>query len=411
MYKYLYGVGRRKDYQPGFRVVDIDRFYIKDLGKVFTSLYIVIEDSLYKTKFAIELDTYRLEFENNLTMNIQEWLDTKSQVVLKKAPVTPGNVHKYVKAERLFVDGYFHYPADLNLAKDRQNDLLADTAPDIRIRHYAYDSGVDYRKQVEYSLFVSNGVFYRAVGKDDGIYLVGAGSDYIYSKRDVRIGALNFQKLGKIKTIPITSDMLYKVPTNAGTRWKIKVPDEKLLAGKTHWMVLNGKLVVDPDILYQVSAQELMMDPKSLDVMEHFQTYNEYERTPKLNNMTKFDTYVRDALVMHNSFLVLIDNPTLGVEVTPLTTFHYPNVLHTEERFQHPVMLENGLFPTVYPRSYGIKQRLLNHDVRIKRKYPIQTSGTLAGNNYNAMAINQGDPGHLPKGYFFKIFGVTFESA
>lgn len=182
------------------------------------------------------------------------------------------------------------------------------------------------------------------------------------------------------------------------------------IGSKTVWIVVNGQLLVDNDILYQVGANVLMFNPSSFDVMNHFQVYKEYTRTPKLTNMMKFDTYKREALTKGNSFIVVIDNPTVGVEVVPLTTFHYPNVLHTEERFPHPVLLENGLFPTVYPKSYGIKQRLLNHDVRIQKNYPIQTSGTMAGNNYNSLAINQGNPGRLPKGFFFKIFGVTYKS-
>lgn len=93
-----------------------------------------------------------------------------------------------------------------------------------------------------------------------------------------------------------------------------------------------------------------------------------------------------------------------------MTTFNYPNVLHTEERFQHPIVLDNGLFPVPYIKTYGIGQRLLNHDVRISRYYPIQSSGNLAGNPYNSMEINQGDPGVLPRGYLFKISGVTFEA-
>lgn len=411
MYKYLYAVGRYKDYQPGFHVVDIAQYYIKDLGKLFSTLYIVMHDSVFNGEIAIQLDRYQLEFESNPTMDIQEWLDTKSQEVLVRSPVIPGKDRLFVNAVRPFTDGYFHYPGDLNLAKDRQEDLFADTAPDILVKHYQYHTGIDYKAIADYGLFTVNGVFYRGVPRSDGLFLVGAGSDYIYAKRDVRLGALNFKQLGKVQTTPVTPEMLYEVKTSGDTRWKIKVNKSMLTGNRTAWLVLNGQLLVDDDIIYQVSGTELMFNPKSFNPMKHYQTYREYTKTPKLADMNKFDKYIKEALTKHNSFLVFIDNPTLGIEVEPLSTFHYPNVLHTENKFPHPVMLENGLFPTVYPKSYGIKQRLLNHDVRIQRNYPIETSGTMAGSSYNSLAMNQGDPGHLPRGYFFKVFGVSFKSA
>lgn len=410
MYKYLYAVGRYKDFQPGFHVVDISNYYVKDLEKLFSILYVVIEDQLYNVNKAITLDDYRTDFAKDSLNGIQGWLDNKNQVVLKTSEIVPGKNKQYVKMERLFTNGYFHHPADINLAKDSQSTLLADSSPDVRLAHYKYIDGIDYNKQVEQSLFTVNGVFVRALGRQDGIYLLGAGFDYMETKQDLRIGALNFQKIGKIKTIPITEDLLFNVDSNVNKRWKIKLTDQSL-NNKTIWAVVNGQLLTDPDLIYQVGDNEIMLDMGSFDAMSHYQTYREYTRTPKLTNMLKIDEYKSNVLTMHNSFIILIDNPTIGISVTPLTTFHYPNVFHTEERFEHPLMIENGLFPVPYVKTYGVKQRLLNHDIRIKRHYPIQTSGVMANNFVNSLDTLSGNPGHLPKGFLFKIFGVNFERA
>lgn len=407
MYNYLYAVGRYKDYQPGFHVVDISKNYVKDLEKLFSVLYIVIEDKLYNKKITITLDDYRLDFLNNPTFDIQQWLDSKTQIVLKTVDVVPGKDRLFVKLERLFTNGYFHSPGDLNLAKDRQEDLFSDSAPDIRISHYKFINGIDYKKQVDYSLITCNGLFYRTVGRDDGIYVLGAGFDYIQNKKDLRFGALNFEKIGKVKTIPITADILTKLDINGPASWKINLKDYDL-SNKTIWLVLNGQLITDQEMLYQVGEKDLMFKPVAFDAMRHYQVYREFTRTPKLVNMKKMDAYKAEALLAHNSFIVLIDNPTLGIEVSPLTNFHYPNVLHTEERFPHPIVLENGLFPVPYAKTYGIGQRLLNHDIRFLRNYPVQTTGTLDGNLFNSLQVNQGDPGRLPRGFFFKIFGVSF---
>lgn len=409
MYKYLYAVGRYKGHMPGFHVVDISRNRVGDLEKLYSILYIVVRDEMLHTDISLLLDDHRLSFSNTPGSSIQEWLTSQANVPLKQAKVKPGKDPLYVKLERIFTNGYFHYPGDVNLTKDRQSELFADSAPDLLVKHYKYSSGIDYRKISDYSLFTVNGVFYRSFGRSDGVYLLGCGFDYIKNRQDLRVGALNFEKLGKITTIPITNDNLIEQDGTGPKRYRIKVT-ETSLDNKTVWIVINGQLIVDTEMLYRVSNDHMAISPTAFDAMSHYQTYREYCRTPILTDMSKFDKYKKEALLMHNSFLVVIDNPTLGVETIPLANHLYPNVLHTETRFQHPIVLDNGLFPLPYMKSYGIGQRLLNFDLRVVRKYPIQTNGTLGDQRLNDLTVNQGDPGHLAKGFFFKIHGVKFEA-
>ncbi|QDJ97114.1 hypothetical protein PQC07_gp159 [Aeromonas phage D3] len=408
MYKYLYAVGRYKGYIPGYHFADISNYRLGDLDKLFSMLYIVVNDEMYKEKICITLEDHHASFIANSDLVIQEWLDLQKTTILKTSNVIPEDKAEYVKLERLFTHGYFHFPGDINLTKDRQSDLLSDGAPDLLVKHYMYKSGINYNKQSDHALFTCNGVFYRSIGRQDGIYLLGAGNDYIKKKQDLRIGAMSFEKLGKVTTLPITKDMLTTVPSNGERRWKIKVGANKL-DNRTVWIVVNGQLLVDQDMLDRVSSDHLSVRLHGFDAMRHHQVFSNYTVTPELKDMTKLDQYKEEALTMHNSFLVLIDNPTLAVDLVPLTTFLYPSAMHTEERFQHPIVLDNGLFPVPYMRSYGIKQRILNVDLRINRIYPIQTTGTLGGHKVNSMYVNQGNPCTLVKGFFFKIHGINFK--
>lgn len=402
MYTYKYSAGRYKNYRPGYHLVDIKGYSVADLEKLFDILYIVVNDSMYNVDISISLEDYKLAFASNPDLDIVGWLATQSENNLKVAEIFPGDSYKYARLERIFTYGYFHYPADLNLANDRQEDLLADSAPDIRIAHYRYQN-IDYSKINSYSLFNVNGTFVRSVARKDGIYLMGVGKDYIANRNDIRVGAINFEKLGKVETIAITNDNLTEVEMDYGKRWEMKLSN---LKDKTIYLVVNGQLLVDQGIVYRVADDRVAIDLTSFDVAHHYLNYKKYTRTPKLTNLTKFDTYKRQALTMHNSFIVLIDNPSLGVEVTPLTTFHFPNALHTEDRFQHPIVLDSGLFPVPYVKTYGIRQRLLTHDLRVYNKYPFMTTGTLDGTVLMNPAVNQGNPGRLSKGWMFKIHGL-----
>lgn len=402
MYTYKRSAGRYKYGTPGYHIVDISDYAVADLEKLFDILYIVVDDSMFSTESCISLEDYKLDFAKYPQLNINQWLATKENENLKLTNVLPGEKYEYVKLERIFTHGYFHYPADLNLANDRQELLLSDSAPDVRVAHYHYQN-IDYNRINDYSLWTINGVFTRGVARKDGVYLLGAGKDYIANRNDLRIGALNFQKLGKVKTYPITGK-LDEIDLPSGKRWQYTF--DKDIANKAVYLVVNGQLLVDDTIVYRVADDRVMIDLTSFDVIHHYLNYKKYTRTPKLTNLTKFDNYKKQALNQENSFLVVVDNPSLGIEVVPMTTFHYPNDLHTEERFQHPVVLENGLFPVPYIRSYGIRQRLLSHDLRVYNFYPFMSNGTLGGQQHFDPLINQGNPGRLPKGYLFKIHGV-----
>lgn len=405
MYTYKYAVGRYKDYSPGYHIVDIVDYSVADLEKLFDILYIVVNDGMFNVDSCIKLEDYRNEFISNPTLNIVEWLETKRNDNLVSYSNYPKNIKKFVRVERMFTYGLFHYPADLNLANDRQEALTSDAAPDIRVAHYNR-TDIKYTDINSNTLFLVNGVFVRSVSRDNGIYLMGAGLDYIKNRKDLRIGAFNFELLGKVKTIPITESNLIEADTTNGKTWRVKTTEQ--LNNKTVWVVINGHLMVDDDTVHSINDDTVGLNLDSFDVPNHFLNYKNYTRTPVLTNLTKFDKYKRDALLMHNSFIVLVDNPSVGIELTPLTTFSFPNIMHTEDKFQHPLLLENGMFPTPYMLSYGRGDRLLNHDIRVYKRYPFKTSGAMGGKILNE-GLNPGVPGRLPRGFAFKIFGIPFE--
>lgn len=406
MYTYKRSVGRYKNYTPGYHFIDINRVAVSDLEKLFDILYIVVEDSLFNKELCISLEDYKLSFSQHPDQDINAWLNDRPQEVLKQTKVIPGDRYRFVKLERIFTYGYFHYPADLNLANDRQDQLLSNSAPDVRVAHYRYVN-VDYNKINDHSLWTVNGVFTLGVARKDGVYLKSAGLDYIQNKNDLRIGALNFQKLGKLKTIPIDQKKLLEIAVGSNIGWEYDLGID--LRSKTVYLVVNGQLLVDEEFVNKVSDTRVRIDLNSFDVAHHYLNYKKYTRVPRLTNLTKFDNYKREALKKDNTFIIVIDNPTLGVDVSPMTTFLYPNALHTEETFQHPVLLDNGMFPVPYIRTYGIRQRLLNHDLRVYNYYPFMSSGTIGNPGVFEPTVNQGNPGKLNKGYLFKIHGIELK--
>lgn len=404
MYSYKYAVGRYRNYQPGFHIVDISKIAVGKLLRYFTILDIVLYDEIYKRDVKITLDDYATTFGND-TRTIVEFLSDNGNNVLKYSLDVPKNEYVYAQWESPYHKGFYSHPANINLANDRQEKLTADAAPDIRLirDNYTY---TEYKKLSDYALFIMNGCFVRAEGNTTGLYLRGAGKDYQKQKKDVYISAINMEKIGKIKTIPITKEMVRHDATNMGKRFFVDLDKNTDLDGKTVWVVFNGQLLVDEDIVGRINKNTMLLDMGYVDMMTHYITYRQYTRTPEWKDQDKDDAYIFNCLISENSFVVVIDNPTVGIELEPMVKFQYPLSHQTAERFNHPVMMENGLFPYCFRRSYGNGERIVNTDVGHLLLPIIDSTGRLSDNIVYTTAT-KGQAGFLPRAYLFKITGIA----
>lgn len=403
MYSYKYAIGRYKDYRPGAHLVDISAIPLNMLNRYFTILDIVLYDEVYKRNVKITLDDYIGVFSKT-SETIVTYLENNPNIALNYSLTVPKNTIAYALWESLSHKGFYHHPGNIGLSNDRQEKLTAEAAPDIRILRDNYEYS-DYAKLANYALFIMNGCFVRAEGNKTGLYLRNAGKDYIANKQDIYISAINMEKIGKVTSIPITSSMLRHDYDSGGRKYYIDLSANTKLDGKTIWIVFNGQLLTDEDIISKTNDNTLLLDMGNVDAMTHYITYKQHTRTPAWNYQDNAEKYLFNALCADNSFVVLIDNPLVGIDVEPTTTFKYPISHHTNDKFNHPVMLENGLFPYCFRRTYGNEARIVNTDIAHLDKPVIDSVGRLSDNTIFT-GDNAGDPGSLPRAYLFKISGV-----
>lgn len=406
MFKYKYAVGRYRNFKPGFHIVDISEYKLSEVAKYFSVLDIIIYDEFYKRNIRISLDDYFNDFII-YEGSIIDFLRDNGNNTLKYYLDYPKDEYVYGRWESIYHKAFFIHPGNVNLSNDRQPLLTANAAPDIRIVKDDKDYS-DYKKLVDYSLYLMNGCFIRGVSRKDGIYLLGAGKDYISNKQDVYVSAINFEKIGKVNTIPISKEMLNRIKEGGVNRFLIGLDKNLELNNKTIWIVFNGQLCVDEEIIQHLGSNLIQFRPEYMDVLKHHLTYKQYTRTPNWKDQSKYDKYVEDCLVMHNSFIVIIDNPTVGVDINPLTMGKWPSVGYSTDKFQHPIMLENGLFPYIYRRQYGFNYRMINFDIHHEYKPVIDSVGNMSDNLIYSTS-NKGMMGKLPDAFEFKITGLKYE--
>lgn len=405
MYEYLYAVGNYQSYLPGYHIVDISEYRVCDLEKLFKRLTIVIQDNFYKRVIAIELDTYKDTFALSED-TISEFLITQENQPLLSHTRIPENKYQQVKWESLFHKGLHHYPANVNLANDTQHQLTADYAPDIRL-YYEKLNNVDYKKINQYSLFIVNGSLVRSFANKDAIYLLGAGRDYQSTKLDTYISALNFEHLGKVNTIDITEENLIIKEINGHYRYFFTL--DKDIDLNQHFVLLsfNGQFCFDSEIIHVNNQNVIEFHPEQIDLLQHHFTYQEVTRVPKWTDQTKKMQYIKDALLMHNSFIITIDNPTLGIEMVSVSNYLYPGAFQTKERFEYPVILENGILPHLYRRNYGYRERIVNFTHPHLYERVIDSVGTLS-TDLVYDDINKGQSGRLINAFILKITGINY---
>lgn len=402
MYTYQYAVGRYRYYQPGFHVIDISRIPVADLNTYFSVLDIVLYDERFKRNVKITLDDYVNTFSND-KRTIGVFLEETNTVPLKYSLDVPKNEYVYARWESPYHSGFYPHPANINLASDKQEKLTSQSAPDIRLLrdNYTYS---DYKSLSDNALFIVNGCFVRAEGISSGLYLHDVGKDYQKFKQDIYVSAINFERIGRIETIPVTKEMVRA--DEQGRKYFIDISNTYNLKNKTVWLVFNGQLFVDEDVVSYLGRNTLLVDAGYIDLLSHYITYSQYTRTPTWVDQSKADSYIIEAICAHNSFIVLIDNPTVGVTIKPLIRYLYPLSHQTEETFKHPIVLENGLFPYCYRRTYGIKDRIVNTDVGHAYLPILESTGNLS-DNFVYTGMNKGQAGRLPRAYLFEITGIT----
>lgn len=404
MYTYKYAIGRYRNYQPGFHIVNISNIPVRKLLQYFTILDIVLYDEFYKRRVRITLDNYASKFVND-DRNINQYLEDNGNNVLNYDLEVLNNSYVYAQWESLSHKGFYPHPANINLSNDRQDKLTSQAAPDVRILrdNYTYTG---YKKLADYALFIVNGCFVRAEGNTTGLYLRNVGKDYQKIRKDLYVSAINMEKIGKVQSIPITKEMVRYDGEKTGNKFFVDLDKSINLEDKTAWIVFNGQLLIDEDIVNKANKNTLYLDISNIDLMAHHVTYNQYTRVPDWLDQSKQDSYVLNCLTSDNSFIILIDNPTVGIEIKPMVKFAYPLTHQTEEIFKHPIILENGLFPYCYRRTYGNKERIVNTDIGHIYLPIIDSVGDMS-DNLVYTASNKGQPGELPRGYLFKITGIA----
>lgn len=200
----------------------------------------------------------------------------------------------------------------------------------------------DMRHFYENCLVTVNGYFHRLDTDDENVFVLDGGKSLLQSRQN-QIGILNFQNIGKVKTIPITASMIYKQNEDSFLSRKayFDVPGD--LTNKTVLAVIGGYLYLPKNkTLTRVNDNVFCIDFSTVPVLERYYDSSVYldlkalniEATPNRPDLISVSDFFKDSnfmkyLTLSQSFFVIVDANNLSFATSEVRQSKIPGTFIT----------------------------------------------------------------------------------
>lgn len=220
---------------------------------------------------------------------------------------------------------------------------------------------VDYLELQSNCLATVNGLIHQFDADIHGAYIKNGGTTFMRSN-GVTMGLLSFAAIGKIKTHPITADMIYHTDATLGklsNSVHLKLPfstDDKVVG-----IVIAG-------YLHLVSKEVVVTGPNSVRVrMKHIPYLERYMENRKVIDMTSLERFymldgetrdvyntegfysdecIKELLTLSQSFIVEIDTDNLAVSYEKTINTQLPGRFYLDKQPMYPLRTQLGRLPS-----------------------------------------------------------------
>lgn len=391
MYTLISSVRRKNKYTGEWTTFDIGTEKIENI--VDRLGWAVIELKPANTNQTKWVDLVNIEY---LFTNIaadatfNDWLLSIGDLTL---PFNSGAFYQqnYVKYVQAWHSGYNFQPAHpfINAQADisiyEKSDLIA-THPTLSPEYLG-----------NYGLFTVNGLFHISYyGKDELRIIDGFKSVLRYN--DNQIGLWSFESLGKINCIPIKTEYLAKYSTNTDY-WDntyITIPSEVDLENKSVFFVIGGyphfigkDITPINDRSYSIKFNNIFTIERYFQLFERLNIQS-WGLNDDENNLTRInvnvlfsDETMLKLLTMSQSFIVVVDTPTLKQDILPVEYIQLPGRYVDKTTYKLPLCGINGIGLDYHTIKEDIVTVLAASNNR-RKNYVVNTLNWTKGNYHDA---------------------------
>lgn len=345
MYSLIRAHGKNSSTVGKFVIVDIGDQPLMSLLKDWDSIYVILKNEIDQKEYTLHLSVLRKDYSQS-TLSFQAWLTQNGNLTLPVTLGLPDLTYKQV----LFWDlwqynfsargSHRNFHPDYVLDIEEQQDILVSK------------SKANYRNLVDYCLFTVNGFLHRADYSPHGVYILDGGTSKKIANNTL-LGAVDFQHLGKLTVIPITTNMV--VPRVAELPLKdsayIKLPVS--VVGKTPMLSIGGYLHPMGSLVQLVSDTTLKINFRNYAWLDRYLEskaaidLSSLGIVPLANGAINQSQFYSDAVILayltlSQSFVVLVDTPTVDVHSVPVSYSGLAGRFLTGEPKHAPLRIGHG---------------------------------------------------------------------
>lgn len=328
---------------------------VRQISSTYTKCYVVLKNPYYQGDLTLDCKDVQERFAQvSNTITLSEWLVGLGEASL---PVTEKSLNlkvDYVKYKDALQAGW-----KLDLCHRTAHPTIPmpkSEKDDVRM----FKEGVTAQRFLDHCLVSVNNLVHLAIhGSEEDIQVIDAGiSNRIYD--DNHLGILSFEKIGKLTSIPITSDMI------AGMNDKndlvdlcvIKVPEQYNVENVFPMISIGGFLHTLGSVFsylgnntFKVDLGNFGWEARYFELLKRLDLHSLHKHMTRKNgtfvqvaNEELFSDEVLEALLtLSNSFIVLVDNPDVVISHRPLEKTRTPGVYLTKAPSHLPILYNKGM--------------------------------------------------------------------
>lgn len=377
---------------------DISDHPIKTVDSTYGDVWLFVTYASITEPRAVLLSTIR-NLLNGVgpSVTTQEWLTSLGNKTLPFHTTPPDFQLHYVRYINAWHAGYRIAPIGRKGTLSQQGskwekeDLLV-SRPDVKPETLARNA-----------LFTVNGLFHPTEYGPEGVH-IHEGNTTLRHSNDNQIGLYSFAKVGHVRCIPVTPEMVSAQRPDAPL-WRgvyVTLPEDVEMGNKTYLLVIGGYLQVLGKTYTRVGERTYRVELSNLMMMERFYDsrvelnlhdvlgFTEYDFNESLLSVAEIgrDETVLRYMTLPQTFFVEVEAETFFQELVPVEDAGLPGRYYDYDTPYYPLMGAYGRMLEYHPiEEDGITVLCAEENHRHRydfQRRPWRTQNALDGGRYPA---------------------------
>lgn len=333
-----------------FETKDIATTRINEVFAANRLILLTVTHPAVQDPFVVSLEPLRLTYSQSLDY-IQVVLNGLGDTALPVVDFDPSSSIRYAKYSDARRVGYRVELA--NMGQNYPDNYPEEALMDVVLSRPTYNT--DMALLHTHALMSVNGFYHMTATDNTKAYILDGGKSYRVANKN-HFGIWSFFDIGAVEKVPLDPLDIVPADPTKNLKDKIRFSVDVDLTGKSVFLVLGGYLVFQQDNIFtQVNDNSFLLDIKNLPhaarIMESdkFIDLSSLELTRPVDDNTTYsvteifsDEVLRKYLTLSQSFLVVVDTPSLNVEKMELRETGTYSVFTTVQEPLYPLIIGNG---------------------------------------------------------------------